>query len=565
MKQHNIRNKNLVQLLLITMIVVFINYISTFLFFRVDLTSEKRYTLKPVTKEILRSIEDVVYIKIYLDGTLPVEFQQLQKAIAEQLDEFRVYAGSNLEYEFINPSESSDQKIREELYKDIVKQGIEPVNIKRKGDEGEMSQKIIFPGAVIHYKDRQLAVNLLNNVKSKTSEENLINSIEALEYEFITAIKVLGEEKIRKVAFLEGHGELGHYQTEDITRAFAKFFQVDRGTITHPGCLDDYELVVIAKPEKKFKEKDKFVIDQYIMNGGKVMWFVDRVSVNMDSLTAGTTVAMIRELNLEDQLFKYGVRINPNLVKDIQCNLIPVNTGSAGGQTKWAPAPWLYYPLLKPSGKHPITEDIDLVKAEYVNEIDTLSGNPEISSEVLLFTSEHTQLANAPMIISLKEIEETPDRRAFNKPHRPVAVMLEGVFPSVFQNRMINDLVDENIEFKSKSKETQMLVVSDGDMIRNHVRHTSRGPAISPLGYDRYTKQTFGNKSFITNALHYMTDQQNLMEIRSKDLEIRMLDKVKIKDARFKWQFINVLVPVLFIVFFGMVISWWRKRRYTRA
>ncbi len=566
MIQKQYKHKNIFQLFLIIVIVVFVNYISTFLFFRIDLTAEKRYTLKPVTKEILHSLDDVAFVKIYLEGDLPVGFQEMQHAIGEQLDEFKVYAGENLEYEFINPSESDDKKIREELYRELINQGLEPVNIKKKDEEGAISQKIIFPGAIISFKDRQLAVNLLKNIKTKSSEENLNNSIESLEYEFTTAIKGLSEEKIRKIAFLEGHDELDQYQTEDITREFANFFQVDRGSITTMGCLDSYEVVIIAKPRHAFSKKDKLVIDQYIMNGGKVIWFIDKVSVNMDSLTHGTTMAMIKDLKLNDQLFKYGVRVNPNLIKDVHCNVIPVNIGHTGGQSKWAPAPWLYFPLLEPPENHPVTKNIDVVKSEFANEIDTLGGNQEIKTTVLLASSKLSKVVSTPMIISLAEVEKPLNRQSFTQPNRPVAVLLEGRFPSVFQNRMIDNLIKkENIKIKEKSKETKMLVVSDGDIIKNDVRHTARGPVISPLGFDRYTNQSFGNKSFIMNALHYMTDQLGLMNLRTKNLKLRLLNKQKIKEERLKWQIINVLAPVIFIIVAGIIVGRYRKKKYAHT
>ncbi len=567
MNKHKFSLQNIFQFITIVLIIFLINYISSFVFFRVDLTSENRYRLKPVTKKILKNLNDIIYLEIYLEGDLPVEFERLQRAIKEELSEFKVYAEDNLEYEFINPSRK-EGNAKEKLFNELKDKGLNPINLKHKDKEGTMSQKIIFPGAIMHYKGREMAVNLLNNNKNATPRENLNQSVETLEYKLALLMKNISSEKHEKIAFLEGHGELNQYQVDDITREMAKFYRIDRGTITHVNSLKDYKAVIIAKPQRKFSKKEKLAIDQYIMHGGKVLWFLDMVKISHDSLRSGSTVAMMNDLNITDQLFKYGVRINPVLVKDVHCNVIPVKTSLSGVGDEFTPVPWPYFPLLNPPEDHPITSNLDLIKTEYINTIDTIRHDSGIKKTILLTTSEYAREINfnTPAIVSLKEIEEDINRSMYNKSFLPVGVLMEGIFPSVFQNRPVNALFQnqEDIIFKPTSDTTRMLVIADGDLIKNEVRRTPQGAMISPLGYDRYTRQTFGNKSFIMNCLHYLTDEQDLMQLRAKKIKLRLLDRAQIEEQRLHWQLLNTLAPVLFVLLFGIFIYFLRKRKYAR-
>ncbi len=565
MNKYKFTTQNIFQFLIIVLIIILINYISSFVFFRVDLTSENRYRLKPVTKEILKNLDDIVYIEVYLDGDMPVEFERLQRSIKEELSEFKIYAEDNLEYEFINPS-GKEGKAKENLFTELKRKGINPINLQHKDKEGTMSQKIIFPGAIMHYKNREMAVNLLNNNKNATARENLNQSIETLEYKIVLAMKNISSDTPEKIAFLEGHGELNQFQVDDITRDMAKFYRVDRGTITHVTSLMEYKAVIIAKPRKKFSKKEKLAIDQYIMNGGKVLWFLDMVRISHDSLRSGSTIAMMNDLNITDQLFKYGVRINPFLVKDVHCNVIPVKTSLPGVGDDFTPVPWPYFPLLNPPEDHPITSNLDLIKAEYINTIDTIRHDPGIKKTILLNTSEHAREINfnTPGMVSLKEIDEKINRNMYNKSFLPVGVLMEGVFPSVFQNRPVNTLINkqEQFIFKPVSDTTRMLIIADGDLIKNEVRRTPQGAMISPLGHDRYTRQTFGNKAFIMNCLHYLTDEQDLMQLRAKKIKLRLLDRSQIEEQRMQWQLLNTLAPVLFVILFGIIIYYLRKRKY---
>lgn len=543
-------------------------FILSSFFFRFDLTSEKRYTLSDFSKETLRDLKDIVFVKVYLEGDLNIPFRKMQQNIRETLDEFKVYAGDNLEYQFVNPFGDEDASIQEDVIQELYDKGLQPTNIVSTDKEGGSAEKIVFPGALVNYRGIEVPLNLLKNNPGTGAEENINNSVQTLEFEFIRIINSLSSDSTEKIAFLEGHGELDEFQVGDLTRELAWFFQVDRGRINgQPGILDDYKAVIIAKPRRSFNEQDKFVLDQYVMQGGRLLWFVDMVDVSLDSLNEeGYTIALINQLNIEDLLFRFGVRINPTLLQDIQCNIIPVNMALPDNSPNWQPAPWLYYPLLSAPYTHPVTRNLNMIKSEFISDVDTIASREGIRKTVLLSTSEYTRHVNAPSMVSLREIAESPSTDQFNEQHRPVAVMLEGTFESAFKNRMLGNLLpDDNYEFIPSSRPTAMLVVSDGDIIRNEVRITARGTQVFPLGFDRYTQQTFGNKEFVVNAIHYLTGHEDLIRLRSREISLRLLDKSKINEQRLFWILLNTILPPAIIILTGMLYIWYRKKRFTEG
>ena len=566
MNRKDLRKQNTLQLILSVAIVFIICYISSYIFFRIDLTQEKRFTISPVSKNILKKLPDEVLIKVYLDGDIPLGFKRLQKAVREMLDEFRIYAGQNINYQFIDPYSNKNNKAVNDLIKDLYDKGLQPTNVKIKDEKGGLSQKIIIPGAILAYNGIEIPINLLSNNPGLSGEENLNNSLQSLEYNLISNISNITNKKIEKIAFLEGHGELDNYQTGDITRELANYYQVDRGQVNGDvHSLDPYKVIIIAKPQKAFSEEDKFALDQYLMNGGKILWLIDAVTISTDSLSSGAALAYIPQLNIDDQLFKYGIRINPSLVEDIQCSFIPINTALTGSSPKFTPVSWWYYPLLSGSQLHPVSRNINLVKTEFCNYVDTLAANGKLKKTVLLATSKYTKIRNVPCLVALSEVRENPDRQSFNKSFLPVAVLVEGHFESVFKNRMLNHLkLKGNITFKEESKPAAMIVIADGDVIKNDVRFTAQGTLISPLGYDRYTSQTFGNKEFILNAVNYLTDEIGLMSLRTREIKLRLLDREKIRDEKMKWILINTLLPLVFIMLFGTAVLFIMKRKYAK-
>jgi ABC-2 type transport system permease protein len=568
MKRKQLKRIHIIQIAITLAIILLVNYIGSFVFHRFDLTQEKRFSLAPETRQILKRLDDVVYVRVYLEGDLPVGFNRLKTAIGELLDEFRVYAPRNLQYEFIDPAEDPDARIRNNVFTELYDAGLQPTNAQVRARDGSISQKIVFPGAILTYRETEVPLNLLKNNPALPGEVNLQQSIQSLEYEFISMIRNLSSDTIEKVAFLEGQGELDAFQVGDITRALANFYQVDRGALRgRYGSLDPYSAVIIAKPRLPFSEADKFVIDQYIMNGGKVLWLIDPVEVSMDSLFMGNTIAFYRPLNIEDQLFRYGVRLNPNLVMDIQCHFIPVNRGIAGGQADWQLSPWYYYPILSPRNDHLITRTLNMILIRFGSVIDTVGEDPGIRKTVLLSTSPYSRQVAVPAQISLREAENSPLESEYNRSNLPLGILLEGEFESVFTHRPpVPGIRSEGpVRVREKSRPTRMIVVSDGDIIRNDVTDSPDGPAIAPLGFDRYTSQTFGNREFILNAVNYLTDETGLMRLRGREFRLRLLDRQRIQTESLKCKLLNTLLPVILVVLFGTAVHFNRRRKYSRG
>jgi ABC-2 type transport system permease protein len=551
-------------LIIVAGIILFVS-VSSRIRLRLDLTEDKRFTLSIPTLSVLSHLKNDIFIQVYLDGEIPIPLKRLKRSVGEMLDEFRIASGRKIDYEFINPSENKDVKQREALYQSLVSKGLSPVNLQAGDAEGGSTQKIIFPGMILNYNGIEVPVNFLNN-STPSYEQNILRSVEGLEYEMIQTIATLSSDTINKVAFIEGHDEIPEIETADITMNLARFFTVDRGRIGgKPGILDKYTAVVIAGPQKAFNESDKLVLDQYIMNGGKVLWLVDEVAVNSDSLAFGETVGLYRPLNIEDQLFRYGVRINPLLVQDLECVSIRLMVMSGGTRQQVVPAPWVYYPLLKPSSKHPITRNLNRVRGEFVNYIDTVGLDHAIRKKILLSSSALSRTISPPVIISLKEAELTPDPKDFNKPGLPIAILLEGVFPSAFKNRIVSNLTeDRNFKIRSESKETRMIVIADADMIRNGVKRSGLNETPLPLGQDKYTGQIYGNRDFLINCLNWLVDKNGIMELRSRELKLRLLNTQVIKTQRLKWQIINIAGPVVIVILAGLLYSYLRKRIYAK-
>jgi gliding-associated putative ABC transporter substrate-binding component GldG len=540
--------------------------VSSLLNLRVDLTEDKRYTLSKPTREILEDLENDVFIQVYLDGEMPIPLKRLKRSVKEVLDEFRVASRRRVDYEFINPSGGKDEKQRNAVYETLIRKGLRQVNVRSGDEEGGSSQKLIFPGMIVNYNGIEMPVNFLKNNPAFNPEQNLLHSVEGLEYETIQSISTLSSDTIYRVAFIEGHNEFPEIEVADITFNLARYFTVDRGVIGgKQGILDNYAAIIIAGPESEFGEKDKFVIDQYVMNGGKVLWLIEEVLVNSDSLASGETVALYRPLGIEDQLFRYGVRINPVVVQDMDCMVIRLAVMSGGTRQQILPAPWIYFPLLNPVADHPVTRNINKVKGEFVNYMDTVGLDPEIKKTILLTSSPLSRIVTPPVVIRLKETEVIPGKDEFNRSKLPVAVLLEGNFQSAFRNRMTASLIDDQtFKQKNESPSTKMIVIADGDIIRNDVHRTGTAESPYQLGTDRYTGEVFGNKDFILNCLNYLIDDKGIMELRSRELKLRQLDKNRIRQERYTWQFINTAGPVLLVVLAGIIYAFIRRKTFAK-
>ncbi|WP_372751225.1 gliding motility-associated ABC transporter substrate-binding protein GldG [Labilibaculum sp.] len=558
----NRKLKDLFQLLISLLALVIVIQLLQVYFFRWDLTSEKRYSLSDNTKELVANLNKDLYFEVYLSGDLPYGFIKLQKASLEMIDEMASYSNVRISYSLLSPGDIINPKKRQEFFDQLINRGLNPINLQEKTTDGSLNQRLIVPGIIVHDKEKETSVNLLKSVADLSSDENLNHSIEELEFELTSAIRVLQKTKPKEIAFLTGHGELNEYQVADFTASLLQRYEVRR--IKAHDLADgksNFSALVIAQPREEFSEQDKYNIDQYVMNGGKLLCLVDEVIASMDSLTTKeNTMAFFQPLNMEDQLFKYGVRINPDLVMDVQSQLIPVQTALPGQPAKFTPAPWYYSPLLTAPDSHPITRKLNVVKAEFANSIDFVGNSKQITKQVLLASSDYSRLEKVPALISLNIVNKKMSAADFPAGSQNIAVLLEGVFPSVFQNRIWKGMNRE--KFKSESVATKMIVISDGDIIKNRVRGVGSNRQIEALGYDRYTKNTYGNRSFLLNCVDYLCDDTGWMQLRSREVKLRLLNKTKIQSERLFWQLVNVLLPLLLLLLFAVARFYFRKRKF---
>lgn len=544
-------------------IIVLTNFLSSYIFGRFDLTSEKRYTLSDNTISQLENLEDVIFVRVYLEGNLPTEFRELHDATKETLDDFKAYAGGNLEYEFIDPSASPDEKERVAVYEELTRQGLQYNNIRmREGDK--VSEQIVFPGAIMSYRNNETPIQLLKSQMGASEQEMIAISMQQLEYELMSAIKKVSVERKQRIGIIEGHGEFDKLQMADAERALSEFYEVGRVTIDHDlDALLGYDAIIIARPDSAYDEQDKFIIDQFLMAGGKAMFLIDPVFARMDSLRNTTlTMGLVLEHNLEDMLFKYGVRLNNDLVLDLQALPIPIVTGYSGNKPKQEMFTWYYNPLLIGNEDHPISKNIDRLKTEFVSTLESIAID-SVESSVLLTTSDQTRLVNAPTRVSFNILREPPRYEMFNTGPHTTGILLEGKFESVFKNRLPKTILEnKDINFHDKSViPTKMIVVTDGDIIKNQV---TKDESFYALGFDKYTNKMYGNKAFILNAMNYLCDDSGLLNVRSKEFKIRLLDQTKVDEERYFWQVFNTVFPILLIFIFGGFMFWWRKRKYAR-
>lgn len=541
-------------------------FLSVFFFFRIDLTSEKRYSISQPTKTLLKKANAPLEVSIYLDGDLNPGFTRLKNSAKNLLDEMSVYAAEGIDMEFINPSTAATQAEREQKYLELEAEGMTPTAIYERDKEGKSIQKIVFPWVKMTYGNKTVVVNLLKNIRGLQGEENLNISIENLEFEITDGIRRLINSQVSKIAFIEGHGELNEAQTYDISKVLSRYFQIDRGTLaTDATILAEYKAIIIAKPTQPFSESDKYIIDQYIMNGGKVLWLMDGVRVSMENLSAtGISPAIALDLNLDDLLFKYGIRIQPVLLQDVQCASVPVNIAPEGAQPQFEPTPWFFAPLLLTSSQHPISKNITEVRSEFVSTIEVVGENNNTKASLLLATSDNTHVFSTPASIDLSETHDTKDKNYFNMSYMPVSVLVEGEFESNFANRMRPKEITNAFPLLKKSLKTRQIFVADGDIIRNETNGIASDSTTLPLGFDRYMNQQFGNRDFIANAVLYLTDDEGWIDLRSRSLKLRLLNKQLVNNERLTIQLVSILTPLLLLAIFAVLYNILRKRKYTK-
>ena len=558
------------------LIVVAVSVIGNFLFLRADLTAEKRYTLSKHTKEMLKKIDEPVLFRVYSEGEFPADFKRLQSETKEMLNQFRAY-NSNIDYEFFNPNAFESNEEQQMFYQKLAQKGIQPTQIQVKGENG-VTQQILIPAADVYYRGRETTVQLLQSQKYVSDADLLNNSIQNLEYNLSSAIRALARGEKRSIGFLQGHGELKGEVLYDFQRALQEFYSLDYVTIdgqiqaltAHRKNEKDssysfynlYDLLIVAKPTQEFSEKDQYILDQYIMYGGKVLWLLDATDADLDSLASrGQFIATRLPLGIDEMLFTYGVRVNPDIAMDVRCRPIPIQVGMVGEKPQFEFRPWFYFPEIVPLGNHPIVRNLDLIKTDFVSTIDLIEN--DVNKTVLLTTSEYTRVKNAPVMVDLADAQAEPDQRLYNRGQRPIAVLMEGKFNSAWRNRLSPDfMAQEAMGFRSESDETKMIVISDGDIVRN--RFIAAEGAVLPMGYDFYTQTQYANKELLLNAVNYLVGDEGLMASRSRNIKLRKLDVMKVKEERTKYQIINVALPVLLLAVAGGVIMIVRRKKYRK-
>ncbi|MCC6413109.1 MAG: gliding motility-associated ABC transporter substrate-binding protein GldG [Saprospiraceae bacterium] len=562
------RTQALLQFALLCGIILFVNIMANTFYSNLDLTEEKRFTLTKPTRTLLGGLKDRVYIQVLLEGDFPAGFKRLQTATREMLDDFRSVTGY-IDYSFEDPNQGSVEEINDRR-KALAEQGIAPVNL-RVADQGQSSQKIIYPVAIIHYGNRRIPVKLLeNDSPNMNPEETLNTSVSLLEYKLANAIKKLQANAKPVVFFTEGHGELTELQTADFERSLRQFYETDRVLLDSVVQLkpDLCNLLIVAKPSTAFSERDKFKLDQYIMQGGKVIWLIDRLNADLDSMRhTGRFMPSDFPLNLEDMLFKYGVRIQPDLVLDLECTKIPQVVGQMGNAPQLALFDWYYFPAVQSSANHPMVKNIDQVELKFCSSIDTIRTKTQVKKIPILKSSRYSRLQFSPIDLNFNILQAEPDPAKFNKGAQTVAVLLEGVFPSNYENRVSEEMMagmrQMGMEFKPQSVENRMLVISDGDVVANIVRD-SAARQWYPLGFNRFENETYANKELMINAVEYLIEANGVIEARAKEVKLRLLDSVRARDEKNTWRLVNIVLPLAFLGMFGWFFNWRRKRKYAR-
>lgn len=542
--------------------VIVINVIGSFYFSRIDFTAEKRFTLSSLAKHTVSHLQQKVHLTLLLDGQLPSGFERLKRSALDLINDLASYSAGKITFEVVNPLEGNAQQ-QQANTEALADRGITPTNLNVRTETG-FSQQLIFPAALITYGDQEIPVNLLLSRAGASHETVLNNSIQNLEYAILSALRKIVSGGRPLIGFTEGHGELNNLQLFDAIQALTTGFQVgfvNLDSITFEG-LSQLTALVVAKPTQPFSEAEKFKIDHFVMNGGNVLWAIDQTDAELDSMrTTGEQTIIARQLNLDDLLFTYGIRFNYQLLADMNCAQIPLAMGNVGNQAQIELAPWLFHPVFIPTTPHPIVKNLEGIRSEFAGTLDTIAV-PGIYKSVILHSSPFSRLLNLPATVSLQLVEETPDPTQFRNKPFAVAALLEGPFPSAFLNRAVPPEINAPIQIPVQGKPAKMIAIADGDVFRGQVNPTDGSPY--PLGWDRYTEQQYGNKSFLLNAIDYLTDDADIIALRGKEIKLRLLDQVKISEERLYWQLVNVALPPALLVMFGFVRRYLRRRRYAQ-
>ncbi|NCO63243.1 MAG: gliding motility-associated ABC transporter substrate-binding protein GldG [Flavobacteriales bacterium] len=546
--------------IILLLVLIAINYLSSLVFKRIDLTHDKRYTLSEASLNIINDANSPVIIDVFLEGhDFPSEFKRLQRETKQLLEEFSAH-NHHIIFNFINPLE--DESLRERNIEQLTQRGLTPMQLSVQ-ENGKNTQEVIFPWALASYNGKTVTIPLVKNKIGASQQALVSNSVQHLEYAFADGFSKLIKAKKRKIAILKGNGELDDLYIYDFIKKLGEYyfiapFTIDSVSVNAQKSLTDlktFDLIIVAKPTEPFLEPEKFVLDQFNMNGGKSLWLIDQIAIEKDSLynESGKTLAVARDLNLTDFFFKYGVRINPVIISTLYSAPITLAIGE-GSNSQFQHLQWPYSPLASANSKHPIVNNLNFVKFDFANQIDTLKNN--IKKTILLESAPLTKLEGTPREISLDVVTQQPNPSLFNKGNQTLAVLLEGTFSSVYKNR-INPIKLSNV--KEESSPTKMIVIADGDVIKNDVVRNMP----QELGFDRWTGKTYGNKEFLLNAVNYLLDDDGLINIRSKEIAVAFLDQQKISSQKTSWQVFNILLPLSLLAIFGFIFNYIRKKTFT--
>ena len=539
---------------------IVINQLSALYFFRLDLTQEGRYTIKPQTEKLLESLDDAVLIEVFLAGDLNAGFSRFQKSIREMLEEFSVRSNGKVTFLFTDPLQAQSEKSRNDFMASLVDKGLKPLNIIEDKD-GKRSEKIVFPGAMVSYANMETPVNLLKNSSTQQGAQNALNqSIETLEFELASAISRLTNSGLKKIAWIKGHGEADSLAVASIQNALLEQFDLFKVELPQVNTLTGYDLALIARPTRPWSTEDLYKLDQFILQGGKAMFFVDNIRVDMKKISEGEDYGAPVDHGLQELLFRYGVRINPDLIQDLAALPLPVVTGEAGGRSQITPIPWPFFPIVTDYADHPASRNLDASVFRFVSSIDTVKAEG-IRKTVLAKTSPYTRLVQMPAPIRIADLREQLNPQDFRSGQLPVVLMLEGNFQSLFKNRIPPEHVDATGR-RDEGVFSRIVVVGDGDYILNGLDPRTGEP--TPAGYDPATRQTFANQDLIMNTVAFLIDDQGIINARNRKVTVRLLDKEKIRTDRSLLQWMNLGLPVVVMALFGMALAWRRKNRYAK-
>ncbi len=545
------KQSNISKIVLLIIGLIVLNFVSNKVSLRFDLTEDQRFTLSQPALDILDKIDSPIIIKVFLEGEFPTEFKRLQIETRQLLEELKS-ENNHINFRFINPLDVDTNE--------LLAQGLQPSQLSVQ-ENGVTSEIVIFPWATVQKGNKIENVSLLKDTNAQSQEEQLQNAIQNLEYAFADAIHKITSEKTKKIAVIKGNGELDDIYIFDFIKTMGAYYRLAQFTLDSVenapertlNLLKEYDLLVIAKPTERFTENEKYALDQYITYGGKTLWMVDQVHAELDSLMAtGESLAYPRDLNLTDLLFSYGVRINQNLVQDLYAATIPLATGAVGNQTQYDQFLWNYFPVVQSVNNHPINKNIESVNFKFTSSIDLLKN--DIEKTVLLQSSPLSKVTGTPTIISLSSISQQPNPENFNNGNQPLAVLLEGEFKSAYADR----IKPFKAGSKDKSSANRMIVIADGDIVANQI---TRGQP-EPLGVDKWTGQRFGNKEFLLNCVNYLLDDSGLIQVRSKIIDLKILNREKAYEERRFYQVLNLLLPLILLALFGLVFNYIRKKKY---